>query len=349
MLAPAHKLVGVGLDDGWTVTERVEPGPGATGGNFSCSYKIVRGDGTVGFLKALDFSRALGAPDPALALQELTEAYNFERDLLAQCRGRGMDRVVRAMGDGKVKVDDSPLGVVQYLIFEGAECDLRVQLNLMGAVETAWKLRSLHHIATGLYQLHGSDIAHQDLKPSNVLVFAGKTSKVADLGCASQKGATGPRDQKKLAGDPGYAPPELLYGYNDPDWALRRLGCDAYLLGSMVVFFFTGLSASALLFQHMAEGHTWNRWSGTYFEVLPYVRVAFGEVLDVFESGVADRVLARELRQIVGYLCEPDPNLRGHPMNRKGLSSPLSLERFVSKFDLLASRAEVAVFGKRGS
>src|SRR5205823_2049082 len=65
---------------------------------------------------------------------------------------------------------------------------------------------SLHHIATGLYQLHSAEVAHQDLKPSNILVFEGSTSKIADLGCASVKGVASPRDSAAFAGDRTYAP-----------------------------------------------------------------------------------------------------------------------------------------------
>ena len=179
MEAPAYRLEGLSLDGGWTVIARLNPGQSATGGNFSCGYQVTLKDGAKGFLKALDFSRAHMAPDPSRALQSLTEAFNFERNLLDMCATRRMDRVVRAIADGQVKVDDTILGVVQYLIFECGDCDLRVQLSLLDSIETAWKLRSLHHIATGLMQLHRLGIAHQDVKPSNVLVFDRMTSKIS--------------------------------------------------------------------------------------------------------------------------------------------------------------------------
>jgi hypothetical protein len=78
----AYRLEGLDLDGGWTVGARLEPGPAATGGNFSCGYHVIGKDGKEAFLKALDFSPALRAPDPARALQSLTEAYNFERNLV---------------------------------------------------------------------------------------------------------------------------------------------------------------------------------------------------------------------------------------------------------------------------
>src|SRR5262249_27237780 len=116
--------------------------------------------------------------------------------------------------------------------------DVRKYLDVAARFDSAWVLRSLHHVATGLRQLHSAGIAHQDVKPSNVLVFDAKISKVADLGRASSQGESPPHEDHHIAGDPEYAPPELCYHHVVPDWNQRRLGCDAYLLGSMVVFFF---------------------------------------------------------------------------------------------------------------
>ncbi len=322
----------------------IEPGSDATGGNFSCCYIVTNENGTSAFLKALDFSSALRAPDPAKALQSLTEAYNFERDLLARCGARRMDRIVKAIADGKVTVDFSDLGIVQYLILETADRDLRSQLSAMKQVDLAWKLRALHHMATGLMQLHGSGIAHQDLKPSNVLVFdGGRISKLADLGCASVRGSACPRDDRAFAGDPRYAPLESLYGHQDPEWGSRRLGCDVYLLGSMVVFMFTGLSMTALIASKLQPPFIWENWQGSYAEVLPYMREAFGRAVTTFGEEVPEGILRDELTLIVQALCDPDPSRRGHPLNRLGVSSPLSLQRFVTRFDLLARRAETGL------
>jgi eukaryotic-like serine/threonine-protein kinase len=339
----AYKLTGLTLEGGWTVGKRLDGASNATGGMFSCGYVLSNAQGQTAFLKALDYTAALRAKDRLAALNALTGAFMFERDLLRRCRTNRMDRIVRCTGDGTVKVDDSDLGDVDYLIFETADADLRTQLGIMKDVEDAWKLRALHHMAVGLNQLHLEQIAHQDLKPSNALVFGGNQVKIADLGCASLKGTPSPRDAHKCAWDPVYAPPELLYGYGDPEWTTRRLGCDAYLLGSMIMFLFGGVVPTALLRQELAAEHRWGKWSGTYTEALPYVRDAFGRVVQTFVSAVNDEKLRAELELLVRYLCEPDPALRGHPLNRRGLTSRLSLERFVSKLNMLAFRAELAL------
>jgi serine/threonine protein kinase len=245
-----------------------------------------------------------------------------------------------------VEVDRSAIGIVQYLIFEDADGDIRGRLHLLGLLEVAWKLRSLHHIATGLHQLHGQRIAHQDIKPSNVLVFDGKGSKIADLGSASVSGRGGPRDDRTFAGDPDYAPIEALYGYMDPEWMVRRQGCDLWHLGSMAVFLFTGRSMNSLILEELPD-HLWPRdWTGTFVDVMPYVADAFGRVLDTLGKHVGNGELRDDLRDIVSQLCNPEPRERGHHLNSGFGGNPYSLERYVSWFDLLARRAEIGIFGK---
>src|ERR1039457_4253372 len=179
-MVPAKQLVGLTLEDTWNVTELLERPPGATGGCFSQSYRVVAADGRKAFLKALDYTEALtNSDDPARVLAALTTAYNYERDLLAKCKGRRMSRVVTILADGKVRVSDSIDGTVQYLIFEEAAHDARSRMGSGEQFDLALRLRALHHVATGIRQLHGLEIAHQDLKPSNVLMFD-DCSKVGD-------------------------------------------------------------------------------------------------------------------------------------------------------------------------
>ncbi len=344
MLNPAKQLQDMVLNGGWRVLKPVPRPSSATGGHFSQCYLVESNDGTTAFLKALDYSEALESPDPARALQAMTDAYNFERDLLAKCRDRHMDRVVRALEDGSIRIDGAPAGgVVQYIIFELGDGDVRSHLARSQRIDFAWHLRSLHNIATGLRQLHIAGIAHQDVKPSNVLVFDKNTSKVADLGSAAYKGHKGPTDEFPCAGDYTYAPPELLYRFIDPDWNQRRFGCDVYLLGSMVIFFFTGFGTTSMLMNELQETLQWRNWDGSFEDVLPYLRDAFGRVVDQFAANLPAGELRDELKIAVCQLCDPDPRRRGHPANRRGMGSPFSLERYVSKFDLLARRAEMRV------
>lgn len=343
---PAYQLVGHILPGGWRVVKRLERPPKATGGFFSVGY-IVEQDGKRAFLKALDYSKAFRESDTARVLQSMTSAFNFERDILAKCNEKHLNHVVMAILDGKYDVPGITAGIsaVDYLIFELADGDVRKYLDISGVFDTAWALRCLHHIATGLSQLHGQGIAHQDLKPSNVLIFGGKSSKVGDVGRASSKEILSPHEDFDVPGDGGYAPLELLYGYVDPDWGCRRLGCDAYLLGSLVVFLFMNVGMTSAVLNELHPSHYPENWSGTFFEVMSYLRAAFNRVIEKFEKNVITG-LRSDLSTIVRQLCEPDPNLRGHPFNRRGVSKPYSLERYIAQFDLLARRAEYGYFGK---
>lgn len=340
---PAQQLLNFSLPGGWKVMSRVPRTAGMTGGTFSEGYLVENVDGRSGFLKALDFSGAMGAADPSMELEALTAAFNFERNLLAKCRECRMTRVVLAVDDGTVVVDpNSQVGRVQYLILERADGDVRSYIQTSDSFDLAWRLRSLHHVATGLAQLHQQTIAHQDLKPSNVMVFHGSESKIGDLGRASLKGLLPPHEGYEIAGDPSYAPPELLYGHIPPDWNERRLGCDAYLLGSMVVFLFTGVSMNAALAAQLHPAQFPANWAGSFEEVMPFLRDAFSRALEVIKESMPPSVRT-ELLGVVRQLCEPDPSRRGHPKDLGRSTGRYSLVRFVSVLNLLASKAELGL------
>jgi serine/threonine protein kinase len=345
LVSPAEELVGLSLDGGWKVISRIQRPPGATGGFFSQSYIVESQDGGNAFLKALDFTAALSnSDDPARVLQALTQVFNYERDLLAACKDRRLSRVVTVVAEGKVRVRNTIDGLVQYLIFEQADGDARTLMDASEQFDISIRLRALHHVATGLRQLHGLDIAHQDMKPSNVLMFS-DGSKVGDLGCASQKGNGNPRDECHIIGDPTYAPPELLYYHVPADWDTRRFACDLYLMGSMIAYFFTGSGFTPLWRTRLHASHDPNVWSGGYADVLPFVRDAFDSAVREFEEHVVNPKLQRELSQMLQQLCDPDPLLRGHPSNRMGAAgNRYSLERYVSHLDLLSRRASIGEY-----
>lgn len=346
----AESLMGRALADGWTVSARVPHRPGATGGTFSVGYLVTRDNGDRGFLKALDFGRVLKDKkdiDVPRVFQAITETYNFERDVLQTCRSLRLSRVATALADGFVEVPGfEPLHQVYYLIFELAERDARAHLDSAQSLEVVWCFRTLQHVATGLRQLHWNGIAHQDVKPSNVLEYGAHGSRIGDLGRASRRGAAGPHDGLNVAGDKGYAPPELLYGFRPTDWNVRRFGCDAYLLGSLTYFFFSRASMTAAITAHLHPGHTHRAWTGSFAEVLPYLRQAFDEVIreftDLTGSSLGTRI-APDVVTIVKELCDPDPGLRGHPAGRNNSATQFTMDRYVTRFDVLARRA--ALFG----
>lgn len=343
---PAEKLEGTVLPNGWTVRKPLALPDGHTGGFFSFGYLVEHQDGRRGYLKALDFFEPLYfASDPALELRDLTQAFVWERDLHERCEERNLSRVVRAVDHGAVRVDgfdDRILSTVQYLIFELAEGDVRSKLVELEEMGLEWALRCLHHAASGLNQLHSLGVAHQDLKPSNILLFeGGRSSKVGDLGRSTHEDVPSPHESAVVAGALEYAPPELLYRSPPSDWNVRRQGCDAYLLGSMIVFFFTGLSATALLMKHVPRELHHVRWGGQYTDVLPHLQQAFGEMLQYIEPNIPDPIRTSTI-SMIRELCDPDPFKRGDPRNRRLGRNPYSLERYISRLDLAARRAAIS-------
>lgn len=337
---PADQMEGQNLADGWTVVEKMNSDPNSTGGNFSVCYKVKNTNGRVAFLKALDYSRAFRDADPARALQSMTSAYNFERDVLDACKRKRLSKVVLSITSGSHKMPDSL--PVDYLIFELANGDARKYIQVSGGFDTAWAFRSLHHVATGLSQLHGNGIAHQDIKPSNVLVFDTEGSKIADFGRSAMQGLNPPHENFQIAGDPAYAPIELMYLNVPSDWCYRRIGCDLYLLGSLAMFFFSSVNMTAAIINELCPEHLPGVWRGRYEDVLPYLRNAYNIVLENFKLALSADV-DKEIVEIVRQLCDPDPLRRGHPENAVRISDPLSLERYISRLNILARKAEMGI------
>jgi serine/threonine protein kinase len=341
---PSKQLEGLVLNGGWTVGPLLPKKAQATGGNFCQCYTVRSASGHEAFLKALDFFHAFGeSPTVTEVIERITVLYNFERDLLEECSRQNMDRVVKAVASGTVQVEKgNPFAQVPYLIFEKADLDVRAHLDDPKLESSlAWKLRSLHHVATGLKQLHGAEISHQDLKPSNVLVFYVSevltVSKVADLGRASRFGHASPFDSQSWAGDLNYAPPEVRYSYFDPEWWNRRISADLYMLGGLLSFIFTRTTSIATLFHALPIQFWPSNWGGTFEEVLPYLVNAFDVAADEF-SAILPAKLRPDLMPVYLHLCHPDPNRRVFKdvrMNRN------ALEKYLSRFDLLATRAYI--------
>jgi len=341
----AHFLEGRDLSNGWKVLEKVPRSGGATGGMFSIGYVVEHADGRKGFLKALDFSEAL---KDLRELQRLLQEYNFECDLLAKCRERRLTRVATALTQGKTTVDGyepAALADVHYVIFEFADGDIRSQMERAHVV---WCLTVLHNVAVGLRQLHTLGIAHQDVKPSNVLTFREFGSKIGDLGSAVDRTMISPHDDEPVGGDPAYAPPEQLYRNLQGEWNRRRLATDMYLLGSLIMYMFTAVGTTAAVLSRMYAGLHYMFPDVTYENVMPHWRLAFEEVIEDFRIAVAamspeNDYFARELSVMLRELCDPDPALRGTPQSRGLTGGQYSLERYVSRLDLMRLKAEIYI------
>lgn len=345
---PANSLAGRVLKNGhWhvqTLSPRIE---GATGGHFSCGYVVRSPSGKVGFLKAMDYTEALQSNDPAITLEAMTAAYNFERRLCEKCNTRKLSRIVRSIDSGKIQVDPSdPNSTVQFIIFELADSDIRTYLDESNKIDSAWILRTMHQATSALRQLHTVKVAHQDIKPSNLLIFDQNESKLGDLGRAFDEEFRSPFDDLICAGDRTYAPPELIYRdaiYSNNSWH-RRLACDMYLIGSLLVFFCTGNSMTHILLNRIDNAHHPKKWKGSYEDLVPYLQYEFNRIVrEICANTHTFQSCSEDISTLISQLCHPDYKLRGNPKHIGNFARQFALEYYVSKFNLLARRAEYSL------
>lgn len=244
---------------------------------------------------------------------------------------------------GEETIDPSDLtSVVFYLVFELADGDLRRVHDAAEDLDLSLIFRTLHDVAVGIRQLHSAEIAHQDIKPSNVLAFkppAGRSqrvSRLADLGRASRPDAKMPHDAMHCAGDLAHTAPELLFATTPPTWNGRR-ACDLYQLGSILLFMFSGVSATAAWSTELHSDYLPRCLGGTYIgdyeDALPHVRDAMQRVCENFPRFAEERVRDVALR-LFRRLCDPDPRLRGDTVG----TDQYGLERVISELDLEANR-----------
>ena len=241
--------------------------------------------------------------------------------------------------EGEEFIDDG--FVIPHLILEMADGDIRSHMNFSKDIDLAWKLKSLHDVAVGLKQLHGVGIGHQDLKPSNVLLYEkGFVSKVGDLGRSLCADIEAPHDNGvNFPGEFTYAPPEYLYRFAEPDWNKRVRATDMYLFGSLVTYYFLGTNMTALIGKNLDEQFHWSVWGGSFLDVKDYLIDAFYMALKEFKNSFSNQDLPNELAKVLEYCCFPCPEKRGRPKAIAQIGNQYDFQRAVSKFDLLAKRA----------
>ncbi|MEI2829468.1 protein kinase domain-containing protein [Pseudomonas mosselii] len=342
----AHRLEGLVLNDGWIVGKRLSTGRdgGGTGGFFSVSYEANK-DNQKAFLKAFDIVKALqialdGGKPITLALQEQTQAFNFETAMHNICISAKMKRVVRVLAYGEADVprlQNEQISRIPYMIMELATGgDVRQYIEKTEALDIALKLTYLKDVASGLLQLHNSKVAHQDLKPSNVMVFNEQIAKVGDLGRASSQAISALHDNYIIAGDRNYAPPEQLYMHPLTDWMDRRLRCDLYQFASIITFVFFGTTINYELKKRLPVDLHPACWGGStsYTNALPFLTQSFEEIISDWRGTVPDW-LNKDLIEIIKQCGNPDYTQRGSRKTLRQTVPALGLDRFISDLQRL--------------
>lgn len=339
---PADDLEGHTLSSGWKITKKLIKKVGSSGANFGICY-LAEKDGKTAFVKAVDFRRAFTQANFVAAIAELANHAIWEKEVMEYCRDRGMSQVVQLINHEEVLLPQAAGDVTQRiscLVMEVGAGDLRGELNAANDKPESWKLYVARDIALALDQLHRRGIAHLDVKPSNVIVVptdteVGASMKLGDLGRVVRKGMPGPFDALLWPGDPTYQPPEKWYGYQSSQWNDNRESCDAFMLGSLLVFLFTGLAMSTLLHHHIPDAYKPALYRGHFDEpLLDVLTLAQSQVLVTYVKPALPLPVRDELLSIISDLTNPNPEKRGDPKARR--QRIVGIDRFHQKLLRLA-------------
>lgn len=336
----AARLEGKTIDRWEVVKKRIKTTDDHSGAFSSC-YEVRNVDnGQLGFLKAINYQYALNLLGrSAESLQSLTENYNYEKELLEFCKDKKMSRIVTAIAHGEYREAGEPLPV-PYLVFEIATGSLKSVIP-QKRIDLAWQLGTIHGFLVGLSQLHQEKIVHQDIKPSNILVFGHSMSKLGDLGNATKFDKRSPLwDKDGHCGDMYYAPIELLYGYYSQNWNARRLGADFFMTGGIITYMITDSNFLSLLVRNIPDTYHYLNFGGTFDEVKPHLIDAYNKTLDEIKNRI-DMSIREDLFDIIAQLTHPVPEQRGIPKGLRTSLSQYSLHRYISIVDRLAKKVEM--------
>jgi hypothetical protein len=137
-----------------------------------------------------------------------------------------------------------------------------------------------------------------------------------------------------------YAPIELLYGYRESNLSLRNHQIDAYHLGSLMTFMFTGIGTTAGIIVHLDPNLRPGSWNDTYEEAKQFLSEAFDSHLDDVAASLPD-VLSRVLLPTIRELTNPVVEQRGMQKFNINSAARLAMERYVAILNRLRIEAEM--------
>ncbi len=162
------------------------------------------------------------------------------REHIVQLRGLPADFVVLMTPPGRAKPIPFPL---RYYVMERASGSFTGYL--LGGRQPGLRRRIevVRDVVRGVNRLHRTGYCHRDLKPDNILMFAGGGAKLGDLGTCRLLDGDDPAlevDYYGPQGDLGYTAPELLFG----GWNNRKLfvSADWFSCGSVLFEALTGVN-----------------------------------------------------------------------------------------------------------
>jgi len=326
--------------DGWYLEKAATFAADHTGGYFSQCFHVTRNNQKA-FLKALNLDKF-----DLRTLMTYFAEFQYEQDTLTVCRDNRMNRVVRLLEAGSIDRGDGFTQIqrqVPFIVFELADGDIRSSIDITKNVPNSWRFFVLHQTALGLMQLHGAQIAHQDLKPSNVLRFGDKALKLGDLGRSTHRGRPAPHDGFSRPGHINYAPFEQRYQYTAPaEWAQRRISSDVFQLGALLAYAFTSVVLPSYMLGTIDPNYHPDNWGGTYADVIPFLQAHLVSTVNEISVDLPEP-FRDELTKMILDLCNVDPLQRGKMGAKNGHPNvgPLWLQKYVSRFDIMGKRAAI--------
>jgi serine/threonine protein kinase len=195
-------LIGIELEGGWIIRSYHAADPLHSGGIFSHGFMARTSSGKESFVKVLDIRLNRDHPEPLKDLELRLQRFNYESDIALACATSRLSRVAHAINKGVLRAGPDGSQEFPYLVFERAAGDLRNQIEMARRLEPWICFHVLHNVAVAIQQLHGKNIAHQDVKSSNVLDYREQGHKLGDFGSAHLKARTRPGPMMPISGDP---------------------------------------------------------------------------------------------------------------------------------------------------
>ena len=340
----ASELKGLILCDRWEIRNLLHESPQESGGNFGVGYvvfdkvrKLER------FLKVVDYRKHMRHASQLAAL--INEA-NFEITMHKYCGEKRMSKVVQMIQNGELvfrRIVDGEEYNFLCLILERGVGDIKSHVNFAPNQSPYWKVSVLRDVALAISQIERASLAHNDVKPSNVIRFesTGDTHsvKLGDIGRAVRKDGTGPFDSRDWAGDRRHQPIELFYGWKEPEWQNRRTVADAYMLGSLASYLFIGASITERVLNSLPPEYHYSVYTGNYRQILDIVRHTWTSVFQSQVVPMFPKEIRSEMADIVSWLTDPDPRLRGDPAARR--EGTVGLDRIQSRLVRMAHQARI--------
>ena len=346
---PAMNLVGRVLNDRWQVTNLCSRDPKtATGACFSIPYECEEiATGKKAFLKLIHIIRTMQLYSAGRnhweTMKVVIDNHAFEVFLIDVCKKQKMSRVAHAVDHGNVTITADTWGDIDFpfIIFDRADGDMNSLLAVEEKVDELWKISTLHQVATAVKQLHKGNIAHQDIKRSNVIFFGDDNAKLTDLGRAVSQEVKSYNEGREIPCEPQNSPPELIYKHVSPDFGARHFATDLYMLGNLAYTLFFNITVTARLVEKLPPSLHPGRFAGDYRnEILPALHNALGSIVAEIGEEVPKEI-RDDFKTVIGLLCNPDPLKRGHPRDHAmAHSSKYSAERFISAFDAIRRKTK---------